>query len=501
MLPEFPEYTLTVFLSTLHFLILTSGALILGVGSVLPKIFSHKRVAAFTVAVLTASFICMLLFSPETPLDLFSGSLTLDRMGQLLQGTVLIISVVTCFICLPYVTNIKFFTAEVSAIFLITVLGILVFLSSYDLITIFVGLELASIGLYVLVGYINTDRRSIEGAVKYFTLGAFATGFFLFGASLLYASSGSLDLRLIADAMTVTDASFAWSKIGYIFVFITLFFKLALAPFHMWAPDAYESAPTFFTTFMATAVKVMVIGLLVRILPGAIVHHWESVGAFLVFGVVASALIGNILALVQTSLKRILAYSSVSHAGYLALGLSGLGQNQEKAITAVIAYLLIYCVLTLGAFICIIWLEDGENVNIRLRDLKGLGYKYPKTCVSLAAFLIGLAGIPPTAGFMGKFFIFAVALEAKLYLIVLIALLGAAIALYYYLRIIVTMFMNTEAEGQLVITPKTSYLISSIIGLALILNVSLGTFLPQALIRTVTVATQDILQAAQPLNR
>ncbi|MBI2602058.1 MAG: NADH-quinone oxidoreductase subunit N [Deltaproteobacteria bacterium] len=383
-----------------------------------------------------------------------------------------------------------FFKSQSLSLFLMTLLGMMVMVASNDLVTLFVGLELSAIGLYVLVGYVYPNRSSLEGAIKYFILGSFASAFLLFGFGLLYAGSSSLNLVEIFRHMDFVNRF--WMYIGGLFVLIGLCFKLALMPFHMWAPDAYESAPTGITAFMATATKVMILIVTLRLTQGldVISAQWMPTLTVLSF---LSMIGANILALVQTSIKRMLAYSAIAHSGYMAVALCAMRFGQDLPYQSILFYLIGYALTSLLAFGTLMWLEDETRQNLQVDDLKGLVKSHPWASFALAAAMFSFAGMPPTVGFFGKFFIFNAALREHLYLLVLTGVLGSVISLYYYLRVVVFMYMHKPEEG-VSFQPVRSWLTLGILGFAFSSVLALGTIFPEKVMNGLKPITSFLSQ-------
>jgi NADH-quinone oxidoreductase subunit N len=466
------------------FLIASAPVIILAISSMialLVGVYSQSKVALQGINLLALiAAIASVLYSLTQlgEISFLSGSYSFSSLSAFAQLMVLVIALVVSLLSQSTYIAKYFFRGEVVSIWLMTLLGMLCMIAADELISLFVGLEIASIGLYSLIGYIRPSRLSKEGAVKYLILGSFASAFLLFGFALLYAATGSMSIPTIVSRFSATSTALAWLEVGLLLVLVGLGFKLALAPFHMWAPDAYESSPTGLTAFMATAVKVMVIVVITRFVATS-ESQWSSVGVhFFVFAVVASSLIGNILALVQSSVKRLLAYSSVAHAGYMAMALCTLGgQHRDIAVASVIFYLVTYSFISIAVFSIIMWLEDDQQNNLQVEDLAGLAKDHPWAAFGLALSMFAFAGIPPTAGFMAKLFLFNTAILDGFYGLVIIAIIGAVISVYYYLRIIVKIYMHPK-KSYINFSPKYSSVIVGIATFSLLMTLILGTILP-----------------------
>ena len=397
------------------------------------------------------------------------------------QSLILAIAVITVIFVKETGKKLNFFRGEVLSLFCFCLLGMLTLISSTDAITIFLGLEISSICLYVLVGYIEPSRKSQEGAIKYFVLGSLGAALFLMGFALIYSATGTFNIAEMSNTVQKLG-DHRWIELGTILILCGIALKLALVPFHLWSPDAYESAPTAITAFMATSVKAMIIIFAFRILSqglGTIVDIWLP---GIVFLSACSVLIGNVMALVQSSLKRMLAYSSIAHGGYMTMALCALNNNGHTApIAAVMYYLVAYSVVSLCAFGIIMWLE-GDLDNILIEDLRGLSSQYPLASFCLASAMFALAGMPPTGGFIAKFFIFKSTLDQGLYALVITAAIGSSISLFYYLRVIVKMYLTKPTESPAPFQPQKSLILGCIMGAFIVSMVLLGTVLPDHLL-------------------
>jgi NADH-quinone oxidoreductase subunit N len=333
--------------------------------------------------------------------------------------------------------------------------GMMLFVAANDLLIMFVALEVLSLPLYLISGMGRRRRLlSQEAAVKYFLLGAFASAFFLYGLALVYGATGSVRLRDIRDA-AVADGTDVLLVLGLALLVVGLLFKASVAPFHTWTPDVYQGAPTPVTAFMAACTKVAAFGAILRLLYvafGAAEWTWRP----LIYGVaIFSIIIGAVLGLTQTDLKRMLAYSSIAHAGFLLTGVIGLGSGGDgSGLAATMFYLLTYGLTTIGAFAVLTLVRDGDGEATHLSQWAGLGARSPLTAAVMSLFLLALAGIPLTAGFTGKFAVFRAAIETGAWPLALVALLASAVAAFFYLRVIVLMYFSPPAgDGPTVGVP------------------------------------------------
>jgi NADH-quinone oxidoreductase subunit N len=348
---------------------------------------------------------------------------------------------------------------EYYALMLLAVAGMMCMAAGFDIVLIFIGLELMAISTYVLVGFLRRDRRSNEAALKYLLLGAFSSGIFAYGLSLLYGLTGSTNLAVIHRVLLRSVINSEYKPIAIIALITTLtglLFKIAAIPFHQWAPDAYEGAPTSITGFMSVAVKAAGWAMLLRILIGSpfqicgLISMRPVYVPLLVFVSIATMTGANFAALTQTNTKRLLAYSSIAHVGYMLLGLIAGTATQLNAdgIKGILIYLLVYTFMNLGAFAVITSLRHRNVIGDELDDLNGLYSRAPVEAVLMLVFMLSLAGIPPLAGFWGKYFIFLSLIETGHYVLASLGVLYSVFGLYYYLKIANAMFMGKVEKGE-----------------------------------------------------
>jgi NADH-quinone oxidoreductase subunit N len=389
-----------------------------------------------TTVALIRSFADM--FGPQG--EAFHGMIAYGGIASFGTFLVLVGTLLTLLLSYEYFEKVGNYAAEVYPMILFAATGMIVLATSIDLVTLFIGLETMSVSLYVLAGVNKTDKRSVEAALKYFLLGAFSTGFLLYGIALLYGASGATDFASIA---AVTEKGLLYWA-GLALLLTGFFFKISAVPFHMWTPDVYQGSPTPITGFMATAAKSAALVSLILVLSRAVdssVVEWSEV---LKVMAVLTMVFGNIIALVQSNVKRMLAYSSIAHAGYVLVGLSA---GTSAGYDAVLFYLLSYTVMNIGAFGVVAYFERFKGMDLTLIDnYAGLGFKKPLMGVLMSVFLFSLAGIPPMLGFAGKYLVFAAAVQADLILISVIGVLTSAVAAFYYLRVMVYMYMKQPVE-------------------------------------------------------
>lgn len=334
---------------------------------------------------------------------------------------------------------------EFSSVTLFATVGMSLMASSTNLLIIFLGLETLSISLYVLAGIKRTESRSLEAAFKYFLLGAFASAFLLYGIALLYGASGSLELKQVAAVVTSSGAGNVLLLFGGVLIFIGLGFKASLFPFHMWAPDVYQGAPTPISAFMSTGSKAAGFAAMLRVLFILSPSAGAVADLTMVFSLLAvlTMFFGNITAIRQKNVKRMLAYSSIAHAGYILVGLVAWN---ETGASSIMFYLMSYTFMNVGAFGVVSYLGSNAGEFQAISDLKGLGYRRPFAAFVMSVFMFSLAGLPPTAGFVGKFYLFSAAVKSGHIPLVVLGVINSMISLYYYLGVVVAMYMRESEE-------------------------------------------------------
>jgi NADH-quinone oxidoreductase subunit N len=373
----------------------------------------------------------------------YGGVLSLDPFSIFFKLIFLVAAALSIAISLKYLDIERENHGEYYALILFATMGMMFMAGAVDLVTLYIGLETMAISTYILVGFLRSNQRSNEASLKYFLLGAFSSGILLYGMSLLYGISGSTRFVDIAETLSRRPPHDAISLMAMITLSAGLFFKIAAVPFHQWSPDAYEGAPTSITAFMSVAVKAASFAMMLRIFMVAIYPlrmEWVAVMSAVS---IMTMTVGNIAAITQSNIKRMLAYSSISHAGYILIGFIA---GNDTGLTAVALYLLIYTFTNIGAWAVIVALRRRDVIGEHIDDMAGLFFRHPTAAVLMLIFLLSLAGIPPTAGFIGKYFLFAAAIETGHNVLAVIAVLNAAISLYFYFRIVVSMFMRDATE-------------------------------------------------------
>ena len=379
---------------------------------------------------------------------------------------------------------------EYYALLLFSVVGMMFLACGTDLIVLFMALELMAISGYILAGFLRQERRSNEAAVKYFLLGAFSSGILLYGMSLLFGLSGSTQISVIARRLAEPGVSGPIIWLAMITVAVGLFFKVAAAPFHQWTPDAYEGAPTTITAFMSVAPKAGAFALLLRMLLDCLWPLRPDWQLFVMAVAVITMTVGNLAALTQVNIKRMLAYSTIAHVGYILLGLVAAADGSSTGLQGMAIYLLVYAFTNLGVFTVVVALRRKDFIGDEIDDMSGLFEKSPASAFLMLIFLLSLAGIPPTAGFIGKYFIFLALIETGHYTLAVIAVLYIVVAIYYYFRIVVAMFMKPAPDAE-----RLSFSSGILVTLAVTLVLTLGIgVLPNWFILKAEQAVRPFLQ-------
>ena len=399
-----------------------------------PRLFGHLSIAAFLLALVGTAA------ANGVPGLAYSNLLVVDGFATFFRALVIVVGILTVLASYHYLDREKAETGEYHALLLFSVVGQCVMVAANDLIMIFIGLEISSIASYVLAGYLRNDKRNNESALKYFLLGSFATGFLLYGVALIYGVAGTTKLDEIRVALNQPGSNaFAMVSVAAALMFVGLAFKVSGAPFQVWAPDVYQGAPAPVTAFMATAPKAAAFAIFLRIFLTAfqnIAGGWEPL---VWISALLSMTIGNFAALKQTNLKRMLAYSSIAHAGYLLVALAA---RSEIGTAAAMFYLAAYSLMNIGAFAVVIHIAGKGEKFVRIDDLAGLARRQPLVAAMMTIFLLSLIGVPLTGGFFGKFYIFRAALQSNLVWLAVLGLLNSAVAAFYYLRLLVVMYMH-----------------------------------------------------------
>ncbi len=371
---------------------------------------------------------------------LFKDSVVIDQMSSLMKIITLLGAFLVLTISTNYLKTFKLFKIEYPVLVLCSVLGMMVMISSNDLIVFYMGLELQSLALYVLATFNRDQLQSSEAGLKYFVLSALSSGLLLYGCSLIYGFSGSTNFDIISNQLNSDEYVLTF---GIVFIIVGLAFKISAVPFHMWAPDVYQGSPTSVTLFFTMVPKIAALTVFIRFLYVPFLNLIDQWQMIIVFLSIASMLFGAIAAIGQTNIKRLIAYSSIGHIGYT---LAGLATGTNEGIQSSIVYISIYIIMNLALFSCLLMLKRNNKYYEDIEDLSGLSKNHPLLSLSLLAILFSLAGIPPLAGFFAKFYIFKAVIEQSMYFLAVVGLLSTVVAAFYYLRIIKIIYFDKEKE-------------------------------------------------------
>ncbi|HEV2504687.1 MAG TPA: NADH-quinone oxidoreductase subunit NuoN [Mesorhizobium sp.] len=422
-------------------LIIAIGALVLLMVGAYSREASSGAITGLAVAILIVAGGWMLFVSGEG--NAFGSAFVQDPFARFMKLLSLVGSAVTLIMSVRFAKAERFDKFEYPVLILLCTLGMMLMISANGMIALYLGLELQSLAIYVLAAINRDNVRSTEAGLKYFVLGALSSGMLLYGISLVYGYTGNVSFEAIASALGQGERQLGL-VFGLVFVLAGLAFKISAVPFHMWTPDVYEGAPTPITAFLAAAPKMAAMALIVRVTMGAfepIAKDWQQI---IVFISIASMALGAFAAIGQTNIKRLMAYSSIGHMGYALVGLAA---NSEAGVRGVVIYMLIYLVMTLGTFAFILAMRrNNENVE-KISDLAGLSSTNPVMATILTILMFSLAGIPPLAGFWGKWYVFLAAINANLYALAIIGVLASVVGAFYYLRIIKLMWFDEPVGG------------------------------------------------------
>ena len=371
---------------------------------------------------------------------LFNSSVVIDYLSSFMKIVTLLAAFLVLVISSNYLKTLKIFKIEYPILILSSVLGMMIMISSNDLIVFYMGLELQSLALYVLATFNRDQLKSSEAGLKYFVLSALSSGLLLYGCSLIYGFTGSTNFNIIANQLNSNEYAITF---GIVFILVGLAFKISAVPFHMWAPDVYEGSPTSVTLFFTMVPKIAALTVFIRFLYVPFLNLIDQWQMILIFLSIASMLFGAIAAIGQTNLKRLIAYSSIGHVGYT---LAGVATGSNDGIQSSVIYITIYILMNLGLFSCLLMMKRNYKYFEDIEDLSGLSKNHPLMSLSLLVILFSLAGIPPLAGFFAKFYIFKSVLEQSMYFLAIVGLLSTVVAAFYYLRIIKIMYFDKEKE-------------------------------------------------------
>jgi NADH-quinone oxidoreductase subunit N len=421
-----PEVTLTV----------------LALGILLADLFIKRRTTTALLSIISVAIVAYLLGGPMG--TAFFGMYVADGYSTFFKYIFVINAILTILISIKYIEIEKVNFGEYYSLILFATLGMMLMASAGDLISLYLGLELMALCTYVLAGFIRYDVKSNEAAMKYFLLGTFASAFLLYGTAMIYGLTGTTNIQAISTYILENGlASNPVLMLSMIMFAVAFSFKIAAVPFHMWAPDAYEGAPTSITAFMSVGPKAAGFAVLGRVFLVAFSSVKIEWAAILIPIAILTMGVGNIIALSQTNIKRMLAYSSIAHAGYMLMGIIA---GTSEGMASVLNYMLIYGFMNMGAFAIVIMLRSGGFRGDTISDYEGLSKTHPLAAALMLVFMFSLTGIPPTAGFMGKFYIFMSAIDAGYTWLVIVAVIFSAISAYFYLRIVMYMYMKEPKE-------------------------------------------------------
>lgn len=438
---DYAASNVPAFLPALPEIILALGAMALLMYGVFRK-GCDARETSFGVLGLFALVGALLIAEPNETVLTFGGTFIVSGFTKFMKLLVLLAAAAAIVMSLTYIRREKMDRFEFPVLIALATLGMFMMVSANGLISLYMGLELQSLALYVIAAFNRDSGRATEAGLKYFVLGALASGMLLYGASLIYGFTGSVEFPAIA-AVLATDGANIGTIFGIVFVMAGLAFKISAVPFHMWTPDVYEGAPTPVTAFFAGAPKVAAMALVLRVLFGAFPAMEDQWQQIVIFISIASMVLGAFAAIGQSNIKRLMAYSSISHMGFALVGVAA---GTPEGIRGVLIYLVIYVVMNVGVFCCILAMQRKEGYVETIGDLSGLSRNQPMVAFLFAMLMFSLAGVPPLAGFFGKFYVFMAAIEAGLYPLAVIGVLSSVVGAYYYLRIVKIMYFDEPAE-------------------------------------------------------
>ncbi len=460
----------SLYVEQLKYLIPEATVLVFALAAMIVHVFAKRKGRRMAGIISAAGLIAAavaLIYSPLTGSEIFSGNLLIDQFAFYFKIIFLISGILTI------VLSFRFFDIEGSEpgeayyLILLSIIGMMFAVSSVDLISFYVSFELFAISSYILAGIFKKDKRSAEAGIKYFILGTLSSAVMVLGMAILVGIAGTTNYTEISKLLAGENVKLALT--GMLLLFSGLFFKLALVPFHMWTPDVYEGAPTPLVVFLSTAPKAAVFAVIIRmiyVMFGGFQNQWQ-----IIFQAIAIITMfwGNIAALTQKNIKRMMAYSSIAHAGYIMMGLAAFG---VKGNMAVLFYLFVYLFMNAAAFGMILLVQKNGGFGENIEDMRGFAKKSPMMAAGIIVLLLSLTGIPPTAGFMGKYFLFTAVVEKGMYVLAIIGALNSVISLFYYFQIGKAMFM--EDAGAAWFTTDKSYYARFVIALSIIVILLIG---------------------------
>lgn len=434
--------------ATPEMLVAFMACLILVVGLYLREEIAHRVSYTMSIGALIATAVLIMLSFNDVSVIAFNNMFVDDSLADLLKIFICLISAGVFVYSRRYNEDRDLFKGEYYVLGLFGVAGMMIMSSANHLLTMYLGLELMSLCMYAMIAFYRDNKLAVESAMKYFVLGALASSILLYGMSLLYGLTGSLELAVIATEISKLEQNNIAVALAVVFIVVALAFKLGAVPFHMWVPDVYQGAPTSTTAFIGAAPKIAAFALTLRLLAGGLEELHPMWQQMLIILALLSIAIGNIIAIAQDNLKRMLAYSTISHMGFFLCGILG---GTAAGYSASLFYVLIYAVMSLAAFGFILYLATSVDESDRLEDLKGLSKRSPWSALLLLILMFSMAGIPPTAGFFAKFSVIQALVNAGLVWVAAVAVVLAVIGAYYYLRVIKLAYFD-QPEGEQIIS-------------------------------------------------
>ena len=401
---------------------------------------SSSLIYNLSIVFLVFTLVLIFNYPPQSSINLFNNSYTIDYFSSFMKILTICSGIFVLIASSRYLKIFKIFQIEYSILILCSILGMMVMISSNDLIVFYIGLELQSLSLYVLASFNRDQIKSSEAGLKYFVLSALSSGLLLYGCSLIYGFTGSTNFITISENVDSTQLGLTF---GIVFILVGLAFKISAVPFHMWAPDVYEGSPTSVTLFFAVVPKIAALTVFIRFLYVPFINMIDQWQIIIIFLSIASMIFGAIAAIGQKNLKRLIAYSSIGHMGF---ALAGLSSGTNEGIQSSIIYISIYLVMNLGLFSCLFMMKRNDKYYENIEDLSGLSKNHPLISLSLLIILFSLAGIPPMAGFFAKFYVFKAVIKESMYFLAITGLLSTVISAFYYLRIIKIIYFDPEKE-------------------------------------------------------
>ena len=401
---------------------------------------SSSLIYNLSIVFLVFTLVLIFNYPPQSSVNLFNNSYTIDYFSSFMKILTICSGIFVLIASSRYLKIFKIFQIEYSILILCSILGMMVMISSNDLIVFYIGLELQSLSLYVLASFNRDQIQSSEAGLKYFVLSALSSGLLLYGCSLIYGFSGSTNFIIISENINSTQVGLTF---GIVFILTGLAFKISAVPFHMWAPDVYEGSPTSVTLFFAIVPKIAALAVFIRFLYVPFINMIDQWQIIIIFLSIASMIFGALAAIGQKNLKRLVAYSSIGHMGF---ALAGLSTGTNQGIQSSIIYISIYLIMNLGLFCCLFMMKRNNKYHENVDDLSGLSKNHPLISLSLLIILFSLAGIPPMAGFFAKFYIFTAVIKESMYFLAITGLLSTVISAFYYLRIIKIIYFDPEKE-------------------------------------------------------